>query len=159
MPRTKSSVQQAIASDTANDGFEPGHRVRVWWPPTEDEEKTSYAGMYWPVKVIAVDGARVKVEYDNGEEETVQSEHLQPANPPVDFGKEAVHLQVAIPSSVSFMVHSVGRQLWARPRSRPGTACVLKKALRCFMYKKFLCSETFAAHCVIIDSKVGQVVM
>ena len=76
--------------------FEAGDSARVWWPPTDDEEKTDYAGMFWPVKILSINGTRVDVQYDNGEVETVQSEHLQPAEPPVDFGKEAVHLQVRL---------------------------------------------------------------
>lgn len=96
MPRTKSDVQAIAQQQQAGQRFEilPNVKVRVWWPPTEDESKTDYAGMYWPVTVVAVDGEDVKVKYDNGEVETVKSEHLQPAKPPVEFGKEAIHFQV-----------------------------------------------------------------
>lgn len=95
MPRTKSDVQSMHAA-VSQDQFKTGESARVWWPPTDDEEKTDYAGMFWPVKILSVRGTRVAVQYDNGEEETVQSEHLQPAEPPVDFGKEAVSLQVCL---------------------------------------------------------------
>jgi hypothetical protein len=102
MPRTKSDVQQAVAEQEGqdDDSFEPGKRVRVWWAPTDDDEKEGFAGMYWPVKILAVRGQQVDVLYDNGEEETVALEHLQPGDPPVDFGKEAVHLQVRVTCSI-----------------------------------------------------------
>jgi hypothetical protein len=105
MPRTKGGVQQAIAEQDPDEedeyAFEVGRRVRVWWPPTDAEDRTGYAGMYWPVKILEVNGNRVSVEYDNGEDEEVALEHLQPANPPVDFGKEAVHLQVSLTDSMT----------------------------------------------------------
>jgi hypothetical protein len=94
MPRAKSGAEQAADEVAAKDEFKAGDAVRVWWPPTDDEDRSGYAGMYWPVKILSVNGSRVRVKYDNGEEEAVQIEHLQPATAPVDFGKEAVHLHV-----------------------------------------------------------------
>ena len=96
MPRTKSGVQ-ALANAESGEHFQPyqvGDKVRVWWPPTDDEDRTDYSGMFWPVVVSKVTGSKVQVKYDNGEVESVALEHLQPADPPVDFGKEAVHFQV-----------------------------------------------------------------
>jgi hypothetical protein len=36
-----------MAGDTPTESsdFKEGCRVRVWWPPTADSEKTDYAGM------------------------------------------------------------------------------------------------------------------
>lgn len=71
-----------------------GDKVRVWWPPTADEDKTGFAGMYWPVVVTAVEDGGYKVLYDNGESECVKSEHVHPSNVPVEWGREGVPLQV-----------------------------------------------------------------
>lgn len=79
-------------------GAEPfhkvGEKVRVWWPPTADEAKTGFAGMYWPVVVTGVEAGGYKVLYDNGETELVKSEHVHPSNVPVEWGREGVPLQV-----------------------------------------------------------------
>jgi hypothetical protein len=94
MPRPRSGAAQAAHEVAASDEFKAGDSVRVWWPPTDDEDRSGYAGMYWPVTILSVFGSRVTVKYDNGEEEVVQVEHLQPDTAPVDFGKEAIPFQV-----------------------------------------------------------------
>lgn len=78
----------------AQDTFKAGDSVRVWWPPTDDEDRSGYAGMYWPVTILSVNGSEVTVKYDNGEEEVVEVEHLQPGTTPVDFGKEKLRMKV-----------------------------------------------------------------
>lgn len=77
--------------------YTPGSKARLWWPPTDDEDKSDYAGAFWPVQILSVNNQNTtcSVQYDNEEiEQDVRIEHLQPAEPPVDFGDEAVHLQV-----------------------------------------------------------------
>lgn len=86
-----------MANDTQAKPFHKvGDKVRVWWPPTADEDKTGFAGMYWPVVVTGVEDGGYKVLYDNGESEFVKSEHVHPSNVPVEWGREGVPLQVCI---------------------------------------------------------------
>ena len=58
------------------------------------------SGMYWPATVLSAkeeeDDDTVRVEYDNGDIETVSTENLQPSNPPVNFGEESKPLQVSL---------------------------------------------------------------
>ena len=75
--------------------FRPGSNARVRWPPTDNEDREGYAGMYWPVTIVSVKGDKATVTYDNGEKEEESTEHLHPADPPVEFGNEAVHYQVS----------------------------------------------------------------
>jgi hypothetical protein len=67
----------------------------VWWPPTDDENRTDYAGAYWPVSVLKVLQTGYKVRYDNGESENIREEHVHPNDPPVEFGEEQIPLQVS----------------------------------------------------------------
>ncbi|KAF8821626.1 hypothetical protein IE077_001800, partial [Cardiosporidium cionae] len=48
-------------------------KVRIWWPPTDDQVKTDFSGRYWPARVVHVDPIYVifVVQYDNGEFENV----------------------------------------------------------------------------------------
>ncbi|KAF5839244.1 hypothetical protein DUNSADRAFT_1278 [Dunaliella salina] len=72
-----------------------GCKMRVWWCPTEEESKTDYSGAWWPVRVMAKGpGPRYMVKYDNGETGSVLAVHLSPYEVPMDFGKEALPLQV-----------------------------------------------------------------
>ena len=72
-----------------------GHKVRVWWPPTSEESKTDFAGMYWPVEVLeVVEDGGLLVKYDNGEEEVVVLDNVHPFKPPVGFGEEQIPYQV-----------------------------------------------------------------
>jgi hypothetical protein len=71
-------------------------QVRVWWPPTDDDDRTDFAGAYWPVSVLKILQTGYKVKYDNGEAENVKEEHVHPNDPPVEFGEEQILLQVRI---------------------------------------------------------------
>lgn len=66
----------------------------MWWPPTRDKRKTDYGGAYWPAKVTERLANGLRVEYDNGDIEVVEAEHLSPATVPVGFGEEHPRLQV-----------------------------------------------------------------
>lgn len=68
----------------------------MWWPPTDDEDRTDFAGAYWPVKVLKVLATGYKIRYDNGECENVKEEHVHPSDPPVEFGAEQIPLQVGL---------------------------------------------------------------
>lgn len=46
------------------------------------------------MKVLGQKGRKVTVKYDNGETEDVSQEHVQSNDLPVDFGEEAIPLQV-----------------------------------------------------------------
>ena len=61
-------------------------------------EHNTCSGMYWPATVLNEDEDEdtVRLEYDNGDIETVSTENLQPSNPPVDFGEESKPLQVSL---------------------------------------------------------------
>jgi hypothetical protein len=50
--------------------------------------------MYWPVKVLDVLSDGLKVQYDNGEVETVSPDNVHPFSPPVQFGEERIPLLV-----------------------------------------------------------------
>ena len=87
----------AQAAGPSSSSYASGSKARLWWPPTDDEDKSDYAGAFWPVSILDVNNHTLTctVQYDNEEvEHDVRIEHLQPADPPVDFGDEAVHLQV-----------------------------------------------------------------
>lgn len=60
-----------------------GSRVRIWWPPTDEESKTDFSGRYWPAKVVRTNPASLvlTVTYDNGETENVKHDSVQPCSP------------------------------------------------------------------------------
>ncbi|GAX75306.1 hypothetical protein CEUSTIGMA_g2751.t1 [Chlamydomonas eustigma] len=64
-------------------------KVRVWWVPTDDNEKEGYAGAYWPAKVISKTKNKYLVQYDNGEREEVHCDHISEYVLPVGFGDES----------------------------------------------------------------------
>ncbi|KAL6763269.1 hypothetical protein V8C86DRAFT_2497890 [Haematococcus lacustris] len=71
-----------------------GQAMRCWWEPTDDEDKTGFAGAYWPVKVKAVrPGGKYVVRYDNGETEEVSKDTLSSNDLPVEYGEEEYPLQ------------------------------------------------------------------
>uniref|UniRef100_A0A3B0MYE6 RING-type domain-containing protein n=1 Tax=Theileria annulata TaxID=5874 RepID=A0A3B0MYE6_THEAN len=57
--------------------------VRVWWPPTEDDNRTAFSGRFWPAKVLMVNPIDlvVVVLYDNDEVDHVPCKFVQPLNP------------------------------------------------------------------------------
>mmetsp|Transcript_16396 Transcript_16396/g.33714 ORF Transcript_16396/g.33714 Transcript_16396/m.33714 type:complete len:449 (+) Transcript_16396:173-1519(+) len=64
-------------------------KVRVWWPPTKNRNRSDVSGMFWPARMTAKIGSdKATVEYDNGDVENVLLANCQPANRPTDFGKE-----------------------------------------------------------------------
>eukprot|EP01025_Chloroclados_australasicus_P000313 TRINITY_DN1015_c0_g2_i1.p2 TRINITY_DN1015_c0_g2~~TRINITY_DN1015_c0_g2_i1.p2 ORF type:complete len:306 (+),score=40.41 TRINITY_DN1015_c0_g2_i1:101-1018(+) len=74
--------------------FTVGMKVRVWWGPTSDEEKTGYGGAYWPAVVQKVVGQKqLEVTYDNGDIEVVDLYDVFRGDVPVDFGQEEHSLQ------------------------------------------------------------------
>jgi hypothetical protein len=52
------------------------------------------------VKMIGQKGRKVTVKYDNGEQEDVAQDHVQSNELPIDFGEEAIPLQVRQQSAV-----------------------------------------------------------
>jgi hypothetical protein len=80
-------------------------QVQVWWPPTRNPKRTGFSGAWWPAAVRKVTEAEYTVEYDNGETEVVNAEHIFPYDLPVGFGQEEEPLQVSCrdvqPSMVS----------------------------------------------------------
>lgn len=74
----------------------PHKRVRVWWPPTNDPQRTGYAAAWWPARVIAAyaNAKWLEVEYDNGDIEMVQQALTSPIDVPVAFGGEPQRLYV-----------------------------------------------------------------
>ena len=70
-------------------------KVRVWWPPTKNRSRSDVSGMFWPARLTAEVGKdKATVVYDNDDVENVLRENIQPAQCPVDFGKEDTPLQV-----------------------------------------------------------------
>ncbi|KAK1933149.1 hypothetical protein X943_002404 [Babesia divergens] len=57
-----------------------GSRVRVWWPATSDENRSAFAGRFWPAKVLRVNPIDMifVVEYDNKEVDHVPCRYIQP---------------------------------------------------------------------------------
>lgn len=51
--------------------------------------------MYWPAVFVKKSfGGKIRVKYDNGEEDDVDVENISPSNLPIDFGKETSRLEV-----------------------------------------------------------------
>lgn len=70
-------------------------KVRVWWPPTKDKNRTGFSGAYWPAAVLQrLPQGGLQVEYDNGDRERVDLENVFPLVSPIEFGGEALPLQV-----------------------------------------------------------------
>lgn len=69
-------------------------KVRVWWPPTRDKNRTGFSGAFWPAAVVARGKSHFTVRYDNEDEERVNCENIFPFEVPVDFGREVEELQV-----------------------------------------------------------------
>jgi hypothetical protein len=80
-------------------------QVYVWWPPTRNAKRTGFSGAWWPAAVRKVSEAEYTVQYDNGETEAVNAEHIFPYDLPVAIGQEEEPLQVSCwdvqPSMVS----------------------------------------------------------
>ncbi|GAX85585.1 hypothetical protein CEUSTIGMA_g13000.t1 [Chlamydomonas eustigma] len=71
----------------ASDGVD---KVRVWWEPTDNKSKDGFAGAYWPAIVIEKNRNKLRVRYDNGDEEDVHVDHVSEFESlPFDFGEEA----------------------------------------------------------------------
>lgn len=72
-----------------------GQKVRVWWEPTDDRDRSGFAGAFWPCQVVRIPhNKKVGVRYDNGDEEDVHVDHVSPIDTlPVAFGEEATELQ------------------------------------------------------------------
>lgn len=70
-------------------------QVRVWWPPTEDEDRTGYSGAYWPAHIISRSGNKYEVRYDNGDVEEELEKNIFPYEAPVSFGQETSPLNVS----------------------------------------------------------------
>lgn len=49
--------------------------------------------MYWPAQVLQETGELLLVKYDNGDQEWVQKEDIQPTAAPVSHGREKKPLQ------------------------------------------------------------------
>eukprot|EP00375_Theileria_parva_P003808 XP_766494.1 hypothetical protein [Theileria parva strain Muguga] len=60
-----------------------GVNVRVWWPPTQDDNRTAFSGRFWPAKVLMVNPIDLVlvVLYDNDEIDHVPCKFVQPLNP------------------------------------------------------------------------------
>eukprot|EP00882_Tetradesmus_deserticola_P007676 GHRQ01008084.1.p1 GENE.GHRQ01008084.1~~GHRQ01008084.1.p1 ORF type:complete len:298 (+),score=94.86 GHRQ01008084.1:104-997(+) len=69
-------------------------KVRVWWPPTRDKERTGFSGAYWPASVQRKGTNFLEVQYDNGEREKVDPDNIFPFDVPIEFGKETNPLTV-----------------------------------------------------------------
>ncbi|KAF6256461.1 hypothetical protein COO60DRAFT_106376 [Scenedesmus sp. NREL 46B-D3] len=69
-------------------------KVRVWWPPTRDKERTGFSGAYWPASVQRKGTNFLEVQYDNGEREKVDPDNIFPFDVPIEFGKESSPLVV-----------------------------------------------------------------
>lgn len=69
-------------------------KVRVWWPPTKDKDRTGFSGAYWPASVHRKGTNFLEVEYDNGEREKVDPDNIFPFDVPIEFGKETTPLMV-----------------------------------------------------------------
>ena len=51
------------------------------------------SGMYWPAQILQDEGSKLLVSYDNGDQDWVQEEDLQPTSAPVTHGREKKPLQ------------------------------------------------------------------
>lgn len=70
-------------------------QVRVWWEPTTDHGKSGFSGAWWPARVLSNSKGEIRVEYDNGDQETVPAKNVSPLEElPVAFGEEEIPLQV-----------------------------------------------------------------
>lgn len=69
-------------------------KVRVWWPPTKDRDRTGYSGAYWPASVLTKGQNFLEVEYDNGDRERVDPDNIFPFDFPIGFGEEQQPLEV-----------------------------------------------------------------
>ncbi|BAM39470.1 conserved hypothetical protein [Theileria orientalis strain Shintoku] len=60
-----------------------GMEVRVWWPATKDDNRTSFAGRLWPAKIIMANPVDLVfvVKYDNEDIDHVPCKHVQPKSP------------------------------------------------------------------------------
>ncbi|UKK00732.2 hypothetical protein MACK_000806 [Theileria orientalis] len=60
-----------------------GMDVRVWWPATKDDYRTSFAGRLWPARIIMVNPVDLVfvVKYDNDDIDHVPCKYVQPKNP------------------------------------------------------------------------------
>ncbi|UKJ88337.1 hypothetical protein MACJ_000781 [Theileria orientalis] len=60
-----------------------GMDVRVWWPATKDDNRTSFAGRLWPAKIIMANPVDLifVVKYDNDDIDHVPCKYVQPKNP------------------------------------------------------------------------------
>ena len=130
-PKTEHAATSQITMRQRN-------RVRVWWPPTDDNKRSGYrsarltsaylvfiarlhtgaatvdtelaehvctlgmklsaelcacSGMYWPAQVLQETRELLLVKYDNGDQEWVQKEDIQPTAAPVNHGREKKPLQ------------------------------------------------------------------
>ncbi|CBZ55674.1 conserved hypothetical protein [Neospora caninum Liverpool] len=60
-----------------------GSRVRVWWKPTRETQRTDFSGRYWPARVVhgCPDTLVCKLVYDNNEQDFISLRFLQPHHP------------------------------------------------------------------------------
>jgi len=92
-PRARKTAKKAAISPSfllSPKALPKNSRVRVWWPPTDDVDKSDLSGMYWPA--VKMGGGKVK--YDNGEVEQVKLEYIVPHEQEVMHGQEKKVLEV-----------------------------------------------------------------
>ncbi|KEP60088.1 UNVERIFIED_CONTAM: hypothetical protein HHA_219640 [Hammondia hammondi] len=60
-----------------------GKKVRVWWKPTCETQRTDFSGRYWPARVVhgCTDTLVCKLVYDNNEQDFISLRYLQPYHP------------------------------------------------------------------------------
>nr|CEL78086.1 TPA: hypothetical protein BN1205_070310 [Toxoplasma gondii VEG] len=60
-----------------------GKKVRVWWKPTSETQRTDFSGRYWPARVVhgCTDTLVCKLVYDNNEQDFISLRYLQPYHP------------------------------------------------------------------------------
>eukprot|EP00879_Flechtneria_rotunda_P004466 GHRR01004719.1.p1 GENE.GHRR01004719.1~~GHRR01004719.1.p1 ORF type:complete len:289 (+),score=64.22 GHRR01004719.1:75-941(+) len=92
--RTPDEDSNINRPDSSGKGQHKVEKVRVWWPPTRDKNRTGFSGAYWPATVLKKGANSLTVEYDNGEREKVDPDNIFPYEVPIDFGKEAQPIEV-----------------------------------------------------------------
>ncbi|PFH37560.1 hypothetical protein BESB_040180 [Besnoitia besnoiti] len=79
-----------------------GSKVRVWWKPTRETQRTDFSGRYWPARILhgCPETLVCKLVYDNNEEDFISLRFLQPY-PPFKYGGGWAHTVADASSSAS----------------------------------------------------------
>mmetsp|Transcript_24742 Transcript_24742/g.68904 ORF Transcript_24742/g.68904 Transcript_24742/m.68904 type:complete len:685 (+) Transcript_24742:259-2313(+) len=93
-PATKRPLAKTSSMSANKSGVATGTKVRVWWAPNDEKDRTEYGGMYWPATFVKkAAGNKIRVHYDNGESDDVDIENVSPNTIPINFGEEADRLE------------------------------------------------------------------